>query len=183
MFPDMELFKKKRTPSAGPGDRSEKRRSRRKRSLWIAGLFMAFGLVVAIGERMRAPEHAAAPAKDETGSDARTAAEPEAGAARKPALPATFRLGAGYAGGFFIGWLFRKFIKTALLVTGGLLALTAVARKLGWFEADWSSLEGYLRDSFAWISGHAGSFKNFITGYLPSAGAAALGFFFGLWSD
>ena len=179
----MDFFQKKRTPSAGPGDRSAKRRRRRKRSLWIAGLFMAFGLVVAIGERMRAPAPAAVPAEDETVSEARTDAAPEAGAARKPVLPATFRLGAGYAGGFIIGWLFRKFIKTALLVSGGLLALLAVARKLGWFEADWTSLEGYLRDSFAWIGGHAGSFKNFLTGYLPSAGAAALGFFFGVWSD
>ena len=98
-------------------------------------------------------------------------------------VPGVHTTSAGYAGGFFIGWLFRKFIKTALLVSGGLLALLAVARKLGWFEADWTSLEGYLRDSFAWIGGHAGSFKNFLTGYLPSAGAAALGFFFGVWSD
>ncbi len=179
----MELFKKKRTPSAGPGDRSEKRRRRRKRSLWIAGLFMAFGLVVAIGERMRAPKPAAAPAGDETVSDARTAAEPQAGAARKPALPATFRLGAGYAGGFFLGWLFRKFVKTALLVAGALVGLAALARGLGWFDLDWAAVETYVRHSFAWISGHAGSFKDFLMGYIPSAGAAALGFFFGVWSD
>ncbi|HOW98535.1 MAG TPA: FUN14 domain-containing protein [Kiritimatiellia bacterium] len=174
-------------PSRNPADRAARKRRRRRRALIVAGLFMAFGVVVAIGERARAPKagtagtavERATPPSAESGD----AAEAQAPAARKPALPATFRLGAGYAGGFFLGWLFRKFIKTALLATGALVGLAALARGLGWFDLDWTTAGTYVRESFAWLGGHAGSFKDFIMGYVPSAGAAALGFFFGLWSD
>ena len=148
---------------------------------------MLIGVVIGLREKSRAPEAPpsaaeSVEAEQDEAAPQETAAAP-AVSSHKPALPATFRLGAGYAGGFFIGWLSRKFIKTALLVFGGILGLLALAKGLGWFETDWIALEAYTRDSFAWISGHAGTFKDFITGYLPSAGAAALGVFFGLWSD
>ena len=42
-----------------------------------------------------------------------------------------------------------------------------------------TSIEGHVRDSLAWLQGEAGAIKHFVTGYLPSAGAAAAGVFLG----
>lgn len=39
--------------------------------------------------------------------------------------PATFRLGAGYAGGFLLGFLFRRFLKVTSVVVALLLAAVA----------------------------------------------------------
>ena len=93
----------------------------------------------------------------------------------EPISPVTFRLGAGYLGGFFLGWALRKFIKLTLLIAGGLVVMLAVFQGLGWFEVNWPAVENHLQMSLAWIQGEAGSFRMFITGYLPSAGAATAG--------
>jgi uncharacterized membrane protein (Fun14 family) len=78
-------------------------------------------------------------------------------------------------GGFFLGWGFRKFIKLSFLIAGGLVAMLAVFQGLGWFEVNWPAVENHLQMSLAWVHGQAGSFKTFVTGYLPSAGAATAG--------
>jgi uncharacterized membrane protein (Fun14 family) len=100
--------------------------------------------------------------------------EPE-GDMLEPISPVAFRLGAGYLGGFFLGWGFRKFIKLSFLIAGGLVAMLAVFQGLGWFEVHWPAVENHLQMSLAWVHGQAGSFKTFVTGYLPSAGAATAG--------
>ncbi len=55
--------------------------------------------------------------------------------------------------------------------------IIGLGKKLGWSELDWVSFESHVRDSFAWLQGEAGAIKQFVTGYLPSAGAAATGGF------
>jgi len=92
-----------------------------------------------------------------------------------PAAPVAFRLGAGYLGGFFLGWAFRRFIRLTLLISGGLVAILALFQGLGWFEVNWSTVGNHLQMSLAWVQGEAGSFKAFLVGYLPSAGAATAG--------
>jgi uncharacterized membrane protein (Fun14 family) len=59
------------------------------------------------------------------------------------------------------------------------MVLIALGKKWGWFELDWSVVEGQVRHSLSWLQGEAGAFKQFITGYLPSAGAAGVGAFLG----
>lgn len=98
---------------------------------------------------------------------------------RQSAAPATFRFGASYLGGFFLGWTLRRFLKLTLLLAGAAFVLIAIARKFGWFEVDWAAVEGHVRHSLTWLQGEAGAFKEFITGYLPSAGAAGVGAFIG----
>jgi uncharacterized membrane protein (Fun14 family) len=97
----------------------------------------------------------------------------------KPSAPATFRFGASYLGGFFLGWTFRRFLRMTLLLSGAAIVLIVLAKKLGWFELDWAAVESHLRHSLAWVQGEAGAFKEFVTGYLPSAGAAGVGAFLG----
>src|ERR1700693_2463507 len=40
--------------------------------------------------------------------------------------PALVGIGGSYLGGFFFGWAFRRFLKMATLITGGLLTCIAV---------------------------------------------------------
>lgn len=110
-----------------------------------------------------------------TGS-AETQAESEA---VSPVSPVAFRLGAGYLGGFFLGWALRKFITLTLLAVGALVALLALFQGLGWFEVNWSAVDEHLEMSLGWVHGQAGSLKTFVTGYLPGAGAATAGLFVG----
>jgi uncharacterized membrane protein (Fun14 family) len=100
-------------------------------------------------------------------------------AGSEPTSPATFRLGLSYLGGFFLGWSLRRFIKWTLLLGGAVILVIGLGRKLGWFDLDWASIEGQVRSSLTWLQGEAGAAKQFLTGYLPSAGAAAIGIFLG----
>jgi len=158
----------------------------RSPSVLVAALVMLIGLGVWLidvigGEPQSEPDSAGMdgmssltdsqrtyPGSDDAGSDART-----------PVSPVAFRLGAGYLGGFFLGWAFRKFITLTLVAAGGLVALLALFQGLGWFEVNWGAVEGHLKLALMWVQGQAGSFKTFVTGYLPSAGAASAGLFVG----
>jgi uncharacterized membrane protein (Fun14 family) len=151
------------------------------KTVWIALALMLVGGWLWMQDRPQA-ENPSAPAptgaaqfSDSSATGTATGAQPEL----KPSAPATFRFGASYLGGFFLGWTLRRFLKVTLLLSGAAMVLIALAKKFGWFELDWAAVEGQVRHSFAWLQGEAGAFKQFITGYLPSAGAAAVGAFMG----
>lgn len=154
-------------------------------SVWVAAALMLAGLglwvvqSLAGGDEAPAPSDAAgATAFMESGRSSETEATAESDALT-PMSPAVFRLGAGYLGGFFLGWSLRKFIKLSLLVAGGLVVMLVVFHGLGWFEVNWPAVEEHLQLSLAWVQGQAGSFKTFVTGYLPSAGAGSAGLYVG----
>ncbi|MFO1515138.1 MAG: FUN14 domain-containing protein [Verrucomicrobiota bacterium] len=58
---------------------------------------------------------------------------------------ALFRFGFSYAGGFLIGWLFRKSLKLALLATGVLALAVAAGKYSGLFNLDWAAIEATPR--------------------------------------
>lgn len=93
--------------------------------------------------------------------------------------PAAAQLGGSYIGGFFIGWAFRRFLKMAALVAGGLFAGIALLKGTGWLDLDWSALETQILHSMTALQRGAEGLKQFLSGYLPSAGAAGAGTFFG----
>jgi uncharacterized membrane protein (Fun14 family) len=97
----------------------------------------------------------------------------------RPDSPALFRFGSSFIAGFFLGYAFRKFLKWSLLVSGAVLGCIFVLKKLGVFNLDWAGMEGHVSHSVSWAQGQAGAFKDFLTGYLPSAGAAFVGLFVG----
>jgi uncharacterized membrane protein (Fun14 family) len=78
-----------------------------------------------------------------------------------------------------IGWAFRKTLKLALLVTGSLLVLIAVLKTTGWIHLDWTLIQADATRTLDWARGKAQDFKEVLTGYLPSAGAAGVGALFG----
>jgi uncharacterized membrane protein (Fun14 family) len=92
---------------------------------------------------------------------------------------ALFRLGFSFTGGFFIGWLFRKSLKLALLAAGGVALVIAVGKQFGLFDFDWAAVESHTSQGLTWLKGELGAVKKFLTGYLPSAVAGFLGMFKG----
>jgi uncharacterized membrane protein (Fun14 family) len=93
--------------------------------------------------------------------------------------PDVARLGGSYLGGFFIGWAFRRFLRMAALIAGGLLAGIAVLENTGWIDLDWSAAETQISHGIAAAHRGAEGLKHILSGYLPSTGAAAAGVFFG----
>jgi uncharacterized membrane protein (Fun14 family) len=59
------------------------------------------------------------------------------------------------------------------------LACIGMMKASGWIDVDWSALEAQVSRTVQWLHGEAEGFKNLITGFLPSAGAAGAGSFFG----
>ena len=144
------------------------------KSVWFALVLMLLGGGFWIKDRSQASD-----SSPPGGSSISESATSPAPSSLQPKSPATFRFGASYLGGFFIGWTFRRFLKLSLLVSGAAIALVALGKKTGWLDLDWNALEGHVQHSMAWVEGGAGSVKAFLTGFLPSAGAAGVGGFFG----
>ena len=148
------------------------------KSVWVAFAIMVLGAFLWSKDRGTTGTSTTTPPpgiSQFSDSHSPTVSQPVA----KPSSPALFRFGASYVGGFFLGWMLRRFLKLSFLILGAAICLVAVGRKYGWFELDWNWVEAHVRQSLAWVQGEAGAFKTFITGYLPSAGAAAAGTFFG----
>ena len=93
--------------------------------------------------------------------------------------PAAAQIGASYLGGFFIGWAFRRFLRIAAMLVAVALACMAAMKATGWIDVDWNALEEQMTRTIQWLHGEAQGFKNVVTGFLPSAGAAGAGSFFG----
>jgi uncharacterized membrane protein (Fun14 family) len=93
--------------------------------------------------------------------------------------PVVAGIGGSYLAGFFMGWVSRRFLRMAALITGGLLAGVAVLDETGWIDLDWKSVETQISHAIAATHQGAQGLKHLLSGYLPSTGAAAVGMFFG----
>jgi uncharacterized membrane protein (Fun14 family) len=93
--------------------------------------------------------------------------------------PAAAQIGASYLGGFLLGWAFRRFLRFAAMLVAVVLACIGVMKASGWIDVDWSALEAQIRRTVQWLHGEAEGLRNVLTGFLPSAGAAGAGSFFG----
>ena len=78
-----------------------------------------------------------------------------------------------------MGWVSRRFLRMAALITGGLLAGIAVLEETGWIDLDWASVETQISHAITATQQGAQGLKHLLSGYLPSTGAAAVGMFFG----
>jgi len=99
--------------------------------------------------------------------------------ATRPPPPFPFRLGASYAGGFLFGWALRRFLKTTAGSWAPWLPRLRCSRpQAGWISTGLPGNTTCPRH-FAWIESQAGGIKQFLFGFLPSAGAAGTGLFLG----
>jgi uncharacterized membrane protein (Fun14 family) len=93
--------------------------------------------------------------------------------------PALARVSASYLGGFLIGWACRRALNITLLMVGAILATLTILKSIGWIDLNWPVIEQNFSQGLAWLHGETEGLKQLLTGYLPSAGAAAAGAFFG----
>lgn len=93
--------------------------------------------------------------------------------------PAMAEIGGSYLGGFLIGWAFRRALKLAAMMAAAALACIALMKASGLVALDWHWIESQVSDTMRWLHGEAEGIKNVLAGFLPSAGAAGAGSFFG----
>ena len=93
--------------------------------------------------------------------------------------PALASGGASFLGGFILGWAFRKTVKLALLVSLALVALVTILKTTGWIHLEWDLIHADITHATDWVRGKAEGFKDVMASYLPSAGGAGAGAFFG----
>mgnify|MGYP002631740252 CR=1 FL=1 len=93
--------------------------------------------------------------------------------------PALLRFGGSYLGGFMIGWIFRRFVKTAVVLAGGALLVIGTLKATGWVTLDWAGVEAWVNQTLASLQAGAEGLKQVAMGYLPSAGAGGTGLFVG----
>lgn len=93
--------------------------------------------------------------------------------------PAVARFGGSYIAGFFIGWAFRRFVMFVMVMGAVTIAGIALLKNAGWWTTDWAALERHVTHSLTALQQGAHGLKQFLAGYLPSAGAAAAGLFMG----
>ncbi len=150
------------------------------KSIWIAVGLALLGALLWVKDSRRAytpaPESASTEfAASEPGT---RAPQQERSPARVPA-PVIFRLGISYAGGFFVGWALRRFLKLTLAMALAAILLLVLLRKMGWMDFDWSSADQHVRHTLVWAHSEAGEIKHLLTAFLPSSTAAGLGVFLG----
>jgi uncharacterized membrane protein (Fun14 family) len=93
--------------------------------------------------------------------------------------PALAKFGGSYLGGFLLGWAFRRFLRMAMMLAAVILTCIAALKATGWMDLDWASIETQISQGMRWLQGEAEGLKNLLAGFLPSAGAAGAGAFFG----
>ena len=128
------------------------------------------------------------PGAPRTGTPAGTSDQPLAeqpAAERQPTelevwSPVMMRLGFSFFAAFCIAYALRIFFKVSVLVLGMAMLLLMGLQYSGLVQVDWSAMDGRYQSAARWLTDQFGSFRQFVTGQLPSASAAAAGLFAGL---
>jgi len=88
--------------------------------------------------------------------------------------------GFGLFMGFAIGFAIRAFIKLATVIIGFYFITLVMLSYLGWIEIHWGVIEAQFDGLVTNLGAQFESFKAFLTGSIPSGGAAATGLAMGL---
>ncbi len=89
--------------------------------------------------------------------------------------PTIFRLGFGFFVGFAIAFALRAFVKATLILSGVFLLLLFGLEYAGLISVQWASIENRYDSFSAWLSAEMSSFRAFVSGRVPAAGAALAG--------
>lgn len=88
--------------------------------------------------------------------------------------------GVSFVGAYGLGWLFRRFLKLAAILTGLGIAGVAGLSGLGVLsDDDLAKVRGGLDRGGTWVQDNAGAFKDRALAVLPSSAAALGGLFVG----
>ena len=89
--------------------------------------------------------------------------------------PAIFRMGFAFFAGFCIAYAMRTFMKITIVVLGVCLLLIIGLQQAGIVDVNWAEMEERYDSVAGWLAAQTGSFKEFLTGYLPSSASATAG--------
>lgn len=92
-----------------------------------------------------------------------------------PWSPAIFRMGFGFFVGFAMAYAFRAFAKFAVVSLGVFFLLLFGLQYAGLIEVQWGAMADRYDGVKDWLGAQFEGFTAFITGALPSAGAALAG--------
>lgn len=90
------------------------------------------------------------------------------------------KVGVSFVAGFVIGWIFRAFIKTMLLVSVLGVGVLVALSYFGVPNVDFSNAREKYESGMSWVSGQAGKIKDAAMGHIPSAVPAIFGAFVGM---
>jgi hypothetical protein len=94
----------------------------------------------------------------------------------RPPFPLYGTIAASYAGGFLIGRLFRKVVKTAAIIAAIVLGGLALLNRA---QVNTSKAREATEAGSTWVQNEAKQAKDYLFHLLPSGGAAAVGVFAG----
>lgn len=89
--------------------------------------------------------------------------------------PAVFRLGFSFVVGFAVAYALRTFVKISVVAIGVFVLGLFGLQYLGVVEVHWDALSGHYESARDYLAAQTSSFKDFMTGHLPSAGSAVAG--------
>lgn len=92
-----------------------------------------------------------------------------------PWSPAIFRMGFGFFVGFAMAYALRSFVKVTIVSAGVFFLLLFGLQYAGLVEVKWAAMADRYDSLQEWLLAQVGGFRAFVTGYLPSAGAALAG--------
>jgi uncharacterized membrane protein (Fun14 family) len=139
-------------------------------------LLACFVVVVGFGFWMRdvakgppppAPAHVVAPSNQSASGGGWDFARP---------FPGYVRVCVSYIGGFFIGWVFRRFIRLALALAALAVLVVGLGKYAGWNLAP---VETEVKKKATWVQHEAATASDYLKHLLPSASAGAVGAFLG----
>lgn len=108
----------------------------------------------------------------ESGSVASSDAEAQV---TDPWSPAIFRMGFGFFVGFSMAYALKAFAKITIVTAGIFFLLLFGLQYAGLVEVKWTAMADRYDSIQAWLGAQLGGFQAFVTGYVPSAGAALAG--------
>jgi len=94
--------------------------------------------------------------------------------------PGMTRMGLSFIAAFVIGWAFRVFIKTMLLITVLGTALLLGLSYFGVLNVDFTKARTEYAGAIAWISDQAERLRDTALAYFPSTGGSMVGLLLGL---
>ena len=86
------------------------------------------------------------------------------------------RICASYIGGFFIGWVFRRFVLVALSLAALAILVVGICKYAG---CNVAPAETGVKERATWVQHEAAAAKDYLKGLLPSTAAGAVGVFLG----
>ena len=92
-----------------------------------------------------------------------------------PWSPAIFRMGFGFFVGFSMAYALKAFAKFTIVSAGIFFLLLFGLQYAGLVEVKWTAMADRYDTLQEWLKAQLGGFQAFVTGYLPSAGAALAG--------